>query len=109
VSETRPNTTAFLSAAAFGLLIASTAPSVALVDMCERDYNQCMDSCDRMLPGGDGSPRARCVGQCGLMFMSCLGKLKSGSTNKAGGYSTPPPKYRPVLPAPSGGAKTNPG
>ena len=61
-----------LSLVLLASLLGWSRPAVAFIDMCERDYNQCMDSCDRVPPGPEGSPRARCVGQCGLMFDRCL-------------------------------------
>src|ERR1041384_7120178 len=56
--------------AAFSRSNTSSAPNN---DLCERDYNQCMDSCDRLPAGKDGSRRARCSGQCGKILMKCYG------------------------------------
>jgi len=82
------------------LISAAPSPAFAFVDMCERDYNQCMDSCDRLPPGGDGSRRAQCVGQCGLIFMGCMGYLQSNPTRlgSQGGSSGPtgPKTLNPV-------------
>ncbi|MEW6533199.1 MAG: hypothetical protein AB1473_20380 [Thermodesulfobacteriota bacterium] len=66
----------------------------ATVKQCSAAYNKCMDGCDKLANGGDGSPRAKCVGKCGLSLVNCgpwsLPPKTSGMAAPTG--TTQPPK-----------------
>jgi hypothetical protein len=74
-------------AEAFIMTTATSSLAAPIQDGCDRDYTRCMDSCDRLPPGGDGSRRAICIGRCGLMLMNCYGG-EAGAKEK--GNKAPP-------------------
>ena len=100
---------------------------------CQRNYNQCMDSCDRISGSrADGSAYARCIGKCSVALVNCnpqhpspssfappndptnpppkgkggLNPVTGGGISQPGGGINPPPKpIRGLEPINSGGAK----
>jgi hypothetical protein len=58
-------------------------------DKCSSDYNACMNYCDLQDDGHDGSPRAKCMGQCNLELLRCDPSRSSVGTGPL------PPAYPP--------------
>ncbi len=104
------------AAAMVGAFMFASVPSVrcAFNDMCDVELTQCMDSCEGLEGQGkshnDGSPYAKCMGQCAVMYDNCFAKGSSGSsignnphpTNPTG---TPPKRWGGNPPVNVGGNK----
>jgi hypothetical protein len=58
--------------AAFIIASAGSAGAASL-KQCHDAYNSCMDRCDKLPPGGDGSKLAICKGKCGNRLDKCSG------------------------------------
>jgi Protein of unknown function (DUF3606) len=50
---------------------------------CHFDYHACMNYCDLLDDGQDGSPRAKCAGQCSLDLLRCKPSPSRASTEPA--------------------------
>ena len=83
------------AAALVVFIIAAAGPASAT---CMSVYNRCMDGCDRLPPGGDGSQRAICKGHCSNRYARCTGIL-----NESGASSFQP--TNPTGTPPKGGLK----
>ncbi len=85
--------------AAFMVASAGSAGSATL-KQCHAAYNRCMDGCDKLPPGGDGSKRAKCKSKCGIRLDKCFGSSRppsSGNRQTTTGTSSPTPKGKSVL------------
>ena len=84
---------ALMTTAALVVFIVAAADHVSA--RCVDQYNRCMNSCATRPDGHDGSPRAACIGKCGLKFVGCVGPgVTSGGSEALGTFpTTPPPKH----------------
>jgi hypothetical protein len=97
--------------AAFLIALGGSADS-ATNKQCSDAYNKCMDRCDKLPPGGDGSARAKCIGKCGLALVNCTPwSLPPSPTTlqTPTGTTQPPPKGVSGLPPVNVGGVNQPG
>jgi hypothetical protein len=91
------------------IIVTAGSASSATQKQCSAAYNRCMDGCDKLGKGPDGSPYAKCTGKCGLALINCTPwslPKSSGALQTPTGTTQPPPKGKGGLnPVDVGGIK----